>query len=241
LRQDHAIGVVEFIRTRNHDLIAGGEAVEHLDLLYAGCAEAHRYALGDVAVDHVGEAATVLVHEGATIDHQHIRPLVDEDAHRHALALPQPLGLGITEAHARDHLAIHDLRRDGADAAGPVLAIPLDVRAHAGRQITRLAFGYVDLHLQSRQVHDRDERRVLRDSGAILGLYLADAAVDRRADLQRGDLALQILHQIILVLEHLQLGIGAEFVGLPAAIEVALRGGLIDLRLLIGFLQLSKL
>ena len=53
----------------------------------------------------IGKAAAFLVDEGAAIDHQDVFALVDENAHREALALAQTRGLLGTEAQAGDHLS----------------------------------------------------------------------------------------------------------------------------------------
>ncbi len=83
----------------------------------------------NIAVNHVGEAAAFLIHEGAAIDHQHVVAPVEENAHRQALALPQAGRLLRAEAQAGGDLTGDDLGRHAADDALPVMAAAFQVGA----------------------------------------------------------------------------------------------------------------
>ncbi len=135
--------------------------------------------LGNVAVNHVGEPAALLIHEGAAIDHQHVVAPVDENAHRQALALPQAGRLLRDETQPRGDLAGDDLGRYAADHALPVLAAALQVGGHAGPQVARQTLGHLDFDFQRGQIDYRQQRRVLGDTGAIGDLHLAHVAIDR--------------------------------------------------------------
>ena len=69
-----------------------------------GGAEFHRHAHGVVVAHHVDEAR-VRIAEGAARDLEHVVALVEHDAHRGALVLPQARGL-LRETHAAGDLAL---------------------------------------------------------------------------------------------------------------------------------------
>src|ERR1700733_3155911 len=144
--QDHAFGAIERVGAGDDDLIADRKSIQDLDFGDAGGTETHRMPFGHIAVHEVGKAAAVLIHEGATIDHQYIVPLIDENPDRQSLTLPQARRLFIAEAQARRDLTTDDFGRYSAHAALPVAASPLEIGAHTGAKIARQALGYFDFH-----------------------------------------------------------------------------------------------
>src|SRR6185437_14048215 len=73
VRQNHAIRSIEFVSARDHHLVAGGEAIQDLDLLDARVPEPHRLPLGDVTAHDVHVSTSALIEERPPIDHQYIR------------------------------------------------------------------------------------------------------------------------------------------------------------------------
>src|SRR5580700_6315353 len=98
--EDDALRAVESIGAGNDDLIADRQSVENLDFGDAGGAEPHRPAFGDIAMDEIGKPAAFLINEGATVDHQHVVALIDEDSNRQSLALAQAGRLFAAEAQS---------------------------------------------------------------------------------------------------------------------------------------------
>src|SRR6185312_12056652 len=94
-------GVVKALGPGDDDLIARRGSLEDLDLRDTLGAQANRPALGDSATDQVGKVASTLIHERASIHHQHVVATLDEDAHPEALALAQARRLLPGEAHPR--------------------------------------------------------------------------------------------------------------------------------------------
>src|ERR1700677_3905845 len=79
VRQNHALGAVERIGSRDDDLSTGCQSVHEVDLGDAGGGEPPGMAFGHVAVHEIGKAAAFLIPESAAIDHQYIVALVDQN------------------------------------------------------------------------------------------------------------------------------------------------------------------
>jgi hypothetical protein len=167
-----------------------------LDLhgIEAGCAGADRPAHGDCAVHDVGEASAALVHERTALDQQHVLAGVEHDADAHALVLAQAGGLLAGEAQAAGDLAVDHLRGNGRYLGGIGLAAARQLCRHADRKVAGEAFGDPDLDLEAGQVDDAEHRRVGGHVRALLDQHLADLAIERRAQGECVDLALQFGH-----------------------------------------------
>src|ERR1700691_3230740 len=120
---------------------------------------------GEVSMNEVGDAASVLIHEGAAVDHEHVLAPVDENTYRHALALPQARGLVADEAQAGGHLAGDYLGRYPIHHGFEVPPAALEICAHARPQIAREALDHLDLHFECGQIDHREERRILGNAG----------------------------------------------------------------------------
>jgi hypothetical protein len=168
------------------------DAIEQFDGIEAADACPDRAAHGLVAIHDVGEASAVLLHEGTTLDLQRIAARVEHDARAQALVLAQARRLPVGEAQASGDFAVDHFRRDRRHRARVRCAVAAgQLRRHADRQVAREAFRHLDLDFELRQVDHAQHRRIDRDIGALRDLYLADLAVERRAQRQRVDLALQ--------------------------------------------------
>ena len=110
------------------------------------------------------------------------------------------VGLRVVEAHAGHDLAVDHFRRHRAQLAGVLLRAVADLRRHAQAQIVGVAFRHRQFHFQLAQVHDHQQRRVGRHHRAVGDRHRADHAVDRRADVEFVDLALQFGHDRALTL-----------------------------------------
>src|SRR5688572_33369256 len=89
---------------RDDDLVTRLEPLQHLDLADGGGAELDRGQHGLVAVDDI-DRARAGDDVGAALELERLRPLLDDDADRAALALTQAGGLRAYELHAAGHLA----------------------------------------------------------------------------------------------------------------------------------------
>src|SRR5512135_1533071 len=128
--QNHLRRPVERIGAGDDDAIAFLDAGQELDRVQAGRADPDRRAFGDAVAHDIGDAAGAGIDERATLDHQHVRMLVDQDARGQALVLAQAGRLALAEAHARDDLAIDDFRRDRRQRAGILFRTVEDFRRH---------------------------------------------------------------------------------------------------------------
>src|SRR3984957_15460765 len=220
--EDDALGAVEGIGTGDDYLVARRHALQDFDFGYAGGAELHRMALGNISMNDVGEAAALLVHERPAVDHQYVVAPIDENTHRQALALPQACRFLGTETQPCGDLAGNDFGRHAADDALPVMPTAFQISGHPRAQIARQTFRHFDLDLEGRQVHHREQWCVLGDAGTVRHLHLAYLTVHRRLDVQAVNLALEVIYQILLTIEQCLLAVDIEAILLGLRIIGAL-------------------
>src|ERR1700735_901552 len=146
--ENDLLGRLEFVRSGDDDLIAGGEPVENFDLGDAGGGEPQRAPFRDISMDDIGNPAAFLIDEGASVHHQYVLAPVDEYSHRESLALPQAGRLFVAETQARGDLTGHHLRRYAAHGSGPMPASALQIGAHPGTQVARETLGDFDLDFE---------------------------------------------------------------------------------------------
>src|SRR5687768_10079041 len=231
--------VLELLRARDDDVVSDFHALDHLDGTDTRAAHANGLPDRESVLHHVGELAAVRLDERPARQEQHVRPLVDQQARGHALALPQARRLRAFEAHAGEHLVADHLGRDrdelprGFDVAGG------DLGFHAHAQVLHVGLGNLELHLEAREVHERHERRIGRDDGAVDDGEAAHQPVHGRANVELVHPAARLVQRELLAREllapraQLQVDVvGLEPGGFGGVLATDLRGLQVVARLL---------
>ena len=161
------------------------EPVANFDFADGRGAEFHRRAHRVVVAHHIDEACVRIV-ERAARHLEHVIALVEHDAHRGALVLAQALGL-IGEAHAAGDLGIAHIGRDAGHRADELAAVERDLGVHARPDLVGIGLGHLEFDFQRRQVHHRDQRRVLGHLGPFDLRQRGDDAGHRGLERERID------------------------------------------------------
>ena len=81
-----------------------------------------------------------------------------QNASRQALVLAQVGWCTVSESHATIHLVVDDLGRYRDKFAGVAITADQYFRLHAEREIVGVAFGYLRVNFESRQIDDGHDR-----------------------------------------------------------------------------------
>src|SRR5882724_1507595 len=172
--QNDFLRAIERIRAGDDDAIAFLDTGYQLNGIQTCRADLDRRAFGDAVAHDVSDTASARIHKRATLNHQHIRMLVNQDACDQTLALTQPCGLVIAEAYARDDLAIDHFRRHRRQGAGILFITFHNFRRHADGQIVGEYFRHLQFDFERGQIDHAEQPRAGGNIGLLLHQQLAD-------------------------------------------------------------------